>query len=335
LSEAIHHSAFIIRSAFAIRHSTFMNIDSHMHFWRYIRQEYEWIDDSMASLQHDLLPAAAAAVMREAGMDACVAVQARQTLDETRFLLGLAEQHQFIAGVVGWVDLRARNLDDQLAELSCHRKLVGLRHIVQAEADDFLLREDFRRGVAKLERYGFAYDILIYARQLPAAIDFAAALPAQRLVLDHLGKPDIRGGGFDPWRRDLDRLAKLPHVRAKLSGLVTEAGLKAGTTGDEKLEAGLKAGTTGDEKLAAGLKAGATAQIHRYINAALDSFGAERLMIGSDWPVCTVAARYSHVIDLVRSAIAERTASERAAIMGGTARTFWNLSLVPFVERSV
>lgn len=298
-----------------------MNIDSHMHFWRYRRQEYEWIDDSMASLQQDFLPAAAAGVMREAGMDACVAVQARQTLEETRFLLELAAQHQFIAGVVGWVDLRAADLDDQLAELSCHRKLVGLRHIVQAEADDFLLLQDFRRGVAQLERYGFAYDILVYARQLPAAVDFAAALPAARLVLDHLGKPEIRSGGFDSWRRDLDRLAKLPYVRAKLSGLVTEAGLRAGVTGDEKREAGLKAGTT--------------AEIHRYINAALDSFGAERLMIGSDWPVCTVAARYSHVIDLVRSAIADRTASERAAIMGGTARTFWNLSLVPFVERSV
>jgi L-fuconolactonase len=294
-----------------------LNIDSHMHFWRYSRQEYEWIDDSMASLQHDFLPADAAVVMREAGMDACVAVQARQTLDETRFLLALAAQHPFIAGVVGWVDLRAPDLDDQLAELSCHRKLVGLRHIVQAEADDFLLREDFRRGMGRLERYGFAYDILIYARQLPAAIDFAAALPAERLVLDHLGKPDIRGGGFDPWRRDLDRLAKLPHVRAKLSGLVTEADLKAGATDDENLDAGT------------------TAEIHRYIDAALDRFGAERLMIGSDWPVCTVAAPYSQVIDLVRSAIADRTASERAAIMGGTARTFWNLSLVPLVERSV
>jgi L-fuconolactonase len=284
-----------------------VNIDSHMHFWRYSRQEYGWIDETMRPLQRDFLPPDAAVVMREAGVDACVAVQARQTVEETRFLLELAARHQFIAGVVGWVDLRAADLDDQLAEMSSHRKLVGLRHIVQAEPDDFLRHEDVRRGVATLERYGFAYDMLIYARQLPAAIDFAAALPAARLVLDHLGKPDIRGGGFDAWRRDLDRLAKLPHVRAKLSGLVTEADWKAWTVED----------------------------IHRYVNAALDSFGAERLMIGSDWPVCTVAAAYSQVIDLVRSAIADRTASERAAIMGGTARTFWNLSLVPFVERSV
>jgi len=284
-----------------------VNIDAHMHFWRYSRQEYDWIDDRMSVLRRDFLPADAAAVMRAAGMDASVAVQARQTLEETHFLLDLAARHQFIAGVVGWVDLRAADLDDQLAELSAHRKLVGLRHIVQAEPDDFLRGEAFRRGAAALERYGFAYDILIYARQLPAAIDFAAALPATRLVLDHLGKPDIRGGGFDGWRRDLDRLAKLRHVRAKLSGLVTEADWNAWAIED----------------------------IHRYINAALDSFGAERLMIGSDWPVCGVAATYSQVIDLVRSAVADRTPAERAAIMGGTAQTFWNLSLAPFVERNL
>jgi L-fuconolactonase len=284
-----------------------VNIDAHMHFWRYSRQEYDWIDDRMSVLRRDFLPADAAAVMRDAGMDASVAVQARQTREETRFLLDLAARHQFIAGVVGWVDLRAADLDDQLAELSAHRQLVGLRHIVQAEPDDFLHGEEFRRGVAALERYGFAYDILIYARQLPAAIDFAAALPSTRLVLDHLGKPDIRGGGFDGWRRDLDRLAKLRHVRAKLSGLVTEADWNAWAIED----------------------------IHRYINAALDSFGAERLMIGSDWPVCGVAATYSQVIDLVRSAVADRTPAERAAIMGGTAQTFWNLSLAPFVERNL
>jgi L-fuconolactonase len=283
------------------------SVDAHIHFWRYSREAYGWIDDSMAPLQRDFLPADAAREMRAAGMDACVAVQARQTPEETRWLLELAARHQFICGVVGWVDLRAPDLDAQLEELSSHRKLVGLRHIVQAEPDDFLRQDDFRRGVGKLEQYGFAYDILVYARQLPAAIDFAAALPSGRLVLDHLGKPAIRGGGFDEWRRGLDRLAALPHVRAKLSGLVTEADWRRWTAED----------------------------IHRYVNAALDSFGAERLMIGSDWPVCTVAASYRQVIDLVRSAIAHRTEAERAAIMGGTARAFWNLSHVPFLERSV
>src|SRR5215217_468231 len=200
-----------------------MVLDSHVHFWRYDAVEYAWIDESLAPLRRDFLPEDAAGQMRDAGVDACVAVQVRQSLEETRWLLQLAAEHPFIAGVVGWIDLRAADLDGQLASLTTDRKLVGIRHIVQAEPDGFLLDDAFRRGVRHLGRHGLAYDILVYARQLPAAIDFAAALPDQRLVLDHLGKPDIRRGGFDQWRRDLDRLAALPHVYAKLSGLVTEA----------------------------------------------------------------------------------------------------------------
>ena len=188
-----------------------------------------------------------------------------------------------------------------------HPKLVGIRHIVQAEPDDFLLGDTFRRGVARLARHGLAYDILVYARQLRAAIEFAGALPDQRLVLDHLGKPDIRTGAFDGWRRDLDRLAALPNVCAKLSGLATEADWRHWTVED----------------------------LHRYINAALDSFGPERLMIGSDWPVCTVAGEYRDVLDVVRTAIAGRPQAERDAVLGGTAQRFWNLSDVSSTERSV
>jgi L-fuconolactonase len=284
-----------------------VRIDAHVHFWRYLASEYGWIDDSMAVLRRDFLPEDAAREMRAAGIDACVAVQTRQTLEETRWLLALARQHPFIAGVVGWADLRAADLDAQLEALAADPKLVGIRHIVQAESDDFLLGAAFRRGVARLGRHGLTYDILVYARQLPAAIDFAAALPDQRLVLDHLGKPDIRAGAFDGWRRDLDRLAALPNVCAKLSGLVTEADWRSWTVED----------------------------LHRYINAALDSFGPERLMIGSDWPVCTVAGGYRDVLDVVRTAIAGRPAGERIAILGGTAQRFWNLSDVSSMERSV
>jgi L-fuconolactonase len=284
-----------------------MALDSHVHFWRYDGAEYGWIDQSLARLRRDFLPDDAARQMRGAGVDACVAVQVRQSLEETRWLLHLAAQHPFIAGVVGWVDLRGTDLDNQLASLTIDRKLVGIRHIVQAEPDDFLFDDDFRRGVGRLARHGLAYDILVYARQLPAAIDFAAALPEQRLVLDHLGKPDIRRGAFDEWRRDLDRLAALPHVYAKLSGLVTEADWRRWTVMD----------------------------VHRYIRAALDSFGPERLMIGSDWPVCTVAADYEAAIELVRTAVADRTVAERNAVLGGTARRFWNLPDVSSVERSI
>lgn len=284
-----------------------VRIDAHVHFWRYDAREYGWIDHSMAALRRDFLPEDAAREMRAAGIDACVVVQTRQTLGETRWLLALAEQHRFIAGVVGWVDLRAADLDARLETLTAHPKLVGIRHIVQAEPDDFLLGDGFRRGVTRLARHGLTYDILVYARQLPAAIDFAAALPDQRLVLDHLGKPDIRAGAFDGWRRDLDRLAALPNVCAKLSGLVTEADWRHWTV----------------------------EHLHRYINAALDSFGPERLMIGSDWPVCTVAGGYRDVLDVVRTAIAGRPPGERIAVLGGTAQRFWNLSDVSSMERSV
>lgn len=273
------------------------SLDAHVHFWHYTPAEYAWIDEPLAALRRDFMPPDAEREMRAAGIGECVAVQVRQTIEETRWLLSLAEEHAFIAGVVGWVDLRAPDLDAQLESLSAFPKLVGVRHIVQAEADDFLTDEAFRKGVARLSRHGLAYDILVYARQLRFAIDFAAALPEQRFVLDHLGKPDIRAGEFDAWRRDLDRMAALPHVYAKLSGLVTEADWQAWTIED----------------------------LHRYVNAALDSFGPERLMIGSDWPVCTVAASYSAALDVVRSAVAARPDADRRAVLGGTARRFWSL----------
>jgi L-fuconolactonase len=274
-------------------------IDAHVHFWRYHPAEYGWIDHSMASLRRDFLPADAAAQMEGAGFDRCVAVQARQTLEETRWLLALADEYSCIAGVVGWVDLQAADVDAQLEAVAVHSKLVGVRHVVQSEPAGFLLRRAFRRGIARLEHFGLAYDILVYARQLPAAIDVVTAFPAQRFVLDHLGKPDIRSGGFDAWRRDLDRLAARPNVSAKLSGLVTEADWHTWTP----------------------------AALIAYVHAALDAFGPDRLMIGSDWPVCTVAGTYRDVMGVVDTALEGRTTSEREAVLGGTARRFWNLSL--------
>jgi len=235
-------------------------------------------------------------VMAPAGIDACVVVQVRQTLEETRWMLQLADRHSFIAGVVGWIDLRSADLDAHIESVA-HPKLVGVRHIVQAEPDDFLLDRGFRQGVERLARHGLAYDILIYARQMPAAIEFASRLPGIRLVLDHLGKPDITRNGFDSWRRDLDRMAALPNVCAKLSGLVTEADWNRWTIED----------------------------LHRYVDAAIDALGPERLMFGSDWPVCTLAARYDEVMNVIRTAIDERPQSEQDSIFGGAARRFWRL----------
>jgi len=272
-------------------------IDSHQHFWRYTPSEYGWIDDSMSALRRDFLPEDLRREMDAAGVAACIAVQARQTLEETRVLLDLASRHPFIAGVVGWVDLQAADVDAQIERVAADPRLVGVRHIVQAEPDGFLERPAFRAGIGRLEKFGLTYDILVYARQLSAAVPFARAFPRQPFVLDHLGKPDVRGGGFAEWRRHLDALAALPNVRCKLSGLVTEADWRSWTRG----------------------------QLRPYLDAALDAFGPARLMMGSDWPVCTVAAGYKEVIDLVRDAVAEYSADEREQILSGTARLFWKL----------
>jgi len=273
-------------------------IDAHQHFWRYDPVEYEWIDGTMAALQRDFLPADLEPELRGAGFDACVAVQARQTLGETRWLLELADRHPFIAGVVGWVDLQAPDVRAQLEPLRGRPKLVGLRHIVQAEPDDrFLLRPPFLRGVATLRDLGLAYDILIYPRHLPVAVEFAQRLEGHRLVLDHLGKPDIRGGEIQQWRRHLRALAGCGHVMAKLSGLVTEADWRAWTPD----------------------------QMRAYLDVAFECFGYERLMIGSDWPVCTVAADYGRTMRVVSDYLQGRPPAEQDAVLGGNAAQLWRL----------
>ena len=274
-------------------------IDTHQHFWRYDPEEYGWIDDAMAALRRDFLPPDAQIEMTAAGVRAAIAVQARQSPEETRWLLELADRHPSIAGVVGWVDLQADEVDAELDRLSQHPRLLGLRHIVQGEPDGFLERPAFLRGVGCLERHGLTFDILVYARQLPAAVTFAHALPRQPFVLDHLGKPDIKGDGYQAWRGHFDRIAELPNVCCKLSGLVTEADWRCWSP----------------------------ATLRPYLDAALEAFGPARLMIGSDWPVCLVAASYGDVIGLVREAIGEYSEDEQAQILGGTAREFFHLKV--------
>jgi len=275
-----------------------MRIDAHQHFWKYDAAEYTWIDDSMAALKRDFLPDESAREMARVGFDACVAVQARQTLDETRWLLGLAAEHPSIAGVVGWVDLQADNVRDQLAALAGHQRLVGIRHIAQSEPDDlFLLRPQVVRGIRLLADFGLGFDILIYRRQLGSAAELVGRLPSQRFVLDHLAKPDLRSGEIDEWERDIRRLAAQPNVFAKLSGLVTEASWARWTSD----------------------------QIRPYLDVAFDAFGWNRLMIGSDWPVCTVSADYARTMNVVIDYVAARPDHERDAVLGGNARRFWNL----------
>ena len=275
-----------------------MHIDAHQHFWRYDRREYGWIDDSMAALRRNFLPADLKPELQRSRFQGCVAVQARQTLDETPWLLELAERAPFILGVVGWVDLRSPRLRFELKSFARNSKLVGVRHVVQSEPDErFLLQPDFLRGIAMLGEFDLAYDILIYPRHLPAAAEFVARFPRQRFVLDHLAKPPIKSGDFDSWARGIRGLASFPNVFCKVSGLVTEADWQAWKPED----------------------------MRPYLDVAFECFGPGRLMIGSDWPVCTVAAPYSRVMDVVKNYISKYAAEERNAVLGGNAAKFWRL----------
>ena len=275
-----------------------MRVDAHQHFWRYGAATHPWIDATMAALKHDFLPDDLEPLLAAAGFDGCVAVQAQQNAAETEWLLRLAGESSFIRGVVGWVDLRAATAADELRRLSAEPKLRGVRHIVQDESDDrFLLRDDFCRGITALEPLGLTYDILVYARQLPAAVEFVRRFPRQPLVLDHLGKPDIRGGRFDEWRREIERLSTAPNVFCKLSGLVTEADWQSWKAAD----------------------------FTPYLDTALACFGANRLMIGSDWPVCLLAGNYADVVGAVADYVSRLTWSERSAILGGNAVRFYRL----------
>ena len=275
-----------------------MQIDAHQHFWKYDPTQYEWIDDSMAALRRDFGPEDLALALKENDFDGSIAVQTRQSIQETRWLLDLADRSRQILAVVGWVDLRAPNVKSQLRELTGNPKLLGIRHIVQSEPDDqFLLRRDFLDGIAILEEFGLAYDILIYTKHLPVAIEFVKKFPRQLFVLDHLAKPPIRRGPMDSWAEGIRRLADFPNVYCKLSGLVTEADWEHWTA----------------------------EQIRPYLDVVFDCFGPDRLMIGSDWPVCLVAASYSRVIGLVRNYISELAPQSLPAVLGDNAARFYRV----------
>jgi L-fuconolactonase len=269
-----------------------MIIDAHQHFWHYDPREYAWIDDRMEALRRDFMPDDLVPHLDQAGVDATIAVQTRQTREETDWLLRLAEAHPFIAGVVGWTDLRADAVEASVERLRHQPRLAGIRHIVQSEPDDrFLLDPAFGRGIAALGGVGLPYDILIYPRHLPVAAEFVSRFPSQTFVLDHLAKPEIRNGAIDEWACDLRRLAGAPNVWCKLSGLVTEADWQSWTP----------------------------QQIQPYLDVAFESFGAERLIAGSDWPVCTLAADYSRTMAVVRDYLGRLSSIERAAVLGGNA----------------
>ena len=252
----------------------------------------------MSALRRDFGPEDLAPELIRNDFHGSIAVQACHTLEETRWLLQLAEHSPSILGVVGWVDLCSVDARHQLAQVAQHPKLVGIRHVVQGEPDDwFLLRDDFCRGISLLEEFDLAYDILIYTRHLPVAAEFVSLFPRQRFVLDHLAKPAIKTKEIDAWAEGIRRLAAFPNVFCKLSGMVTEADWKNWTP----------------------------EQMTPYLDFAFESFGAERLMIGSDWPVCLVAASYERTMNVVKDYVARLDSAAREAVLGGNAQRFWRL----------
>jgi L-fuconolactonase len=276
-----------------------MMIDSHQHFWHFDPVEYPWIGEGKEALRRDFLPEDLEREIRGTGINGVVSVQARQSLDETWQLLNFSDRHEWIRGVVGWVPLVHPDLNRLLPTVASHPKLRGVRHILHDEADPFyMLREDFNHGIRALKPFKLVYDILIFERHLPQTIEFVDRHPNQVFVLDHLGKPRVRDGVISPWRENIESLAKRPNVYCKVSGLVTEADYTRWT----------------DE------------QLRPYIDVVIDAFTPSRLMFGSDWPVCLVAASYRQWVDVVTRAISHLTDSERDRIWSGTAVDAYGLS---------
>lgn len=275
-----------------------MHLDSHQHFWEYDPVQHVWMTEAMDVLRRDHLPDELRPLLRAAGFGGTVAVQARQMIEETAWLLQLADGHDFIKGVVGWVDLRSPQLRGQLERFARHPKLVGVRHVVHDEPDvEFMLRPDFRRGIAQLREFSLAYDLLLFPRHLPVAARLVEEFPEQPFVLDHIAKPAIRDGAVSPWREDLQRLAAFPNVWCKLSGMVTEAPWEQWRPGD----------------------------FRRYLDIVVEAFGPERLMIGSDWPVCTLSGSYGDTLRIVGDYVQPFPPDVREGILGGNCARFYRL----------
>ena len=275
-----------------------MIIDSHHHFWKYDPIEYDWIDDSMKVIRKDFLPESLELTIREAGVDGVISVQARQSVEETSWLLEMARQNKFIKGVVGWLPLINDDIEVELEKYSGNKLLKGLRHVIQGEPDPkFMLRKDFNSGVSLLKKYSMAYDILIVERQLPNMIRFVDQHPDQVFVLDHIAKPLIAKHELSLWKENIQELARRENVSCKISGMVTEADFNSWTP----------------------------PQLQPYFDVVLEAFGADRLLFGSDWPVCLVATSYKNWMDLVQKSISELSKIEQAQIMGENAIRLYQL----------
>lgn len=276
-----------------------MYIDAHHHLWNYDPVEYDWIDDSMAILKKDFLLKDLEKTLHLNGFSTSIAVQARQSMEETLWLLDLAEQTNLIKGVVGWIDLKAETLAQELDKLAKYKKLVGFRHVIQGESDPtFMQNPDFIRGLQMLADKGYRYDLLIFAHQLPAAAQMLEQVPNLHVVIDHIAKPDIKSkSDFDAWQQGMAVLAHNANCYCKLSGMVTEADWTTWTNAD----------------------------LQPYLKTVWDLFGLQRVMFGSDWPVCLVAAQYQQVKQLVLDFVNTQSPHANKLVMGENAQRFYQL----------
>ena len=274
-----------------------MIIDTHVHFWKYDKKRDAWITDDMKILKQDQLPAHLLPTLKRNGVDGCVAVQAGQSEYETHFLVELSKSHQEIKGVVGWVDLLNKNLDERLQFFSQYNIIKGWRHVVQSEPDDFLLREDFQNGIKALASYNSTYDILIYHYQLKAALEFVSKFSKQKFVIDHCAKPDIGKKNIDEWKVLMKEMARHPNVYCKLSGLFTETKWKQWSPGD----------------------------FYPYLDVVFEAFGAGRLMFGSDWPVMLLSGMYVQWKSLLEKYMENFVEEDRLKVFGENAIEFYNL----------
>jgi len=276
-------------------------IDAHQHFWVFDPTQYPWISNELKKLRRDFLPADLEKELAGTKLDGSIAVQARQTLEESRWLLTLADHSPLVKGVVGWVDLQSERVEEQLAELAKHPKFVGVRHVVQDEADDeFMLRPAFLRGLGRLKQFNLTYDLLTFPKHLTVARKVVEEFPEQKFVLDHISKPFIRAGTISPWDRDIRELAKLKNVWCKVSGMVTEAKWNQWKQSD----------------------------FRPYLDVVFEAFGEARLMFGSDWPVCLVAGSYGEVLGIVRDYIQLWPEASRQKILGTNATGFYGVKRI-------
>lgn len=275
-----------------------MKIDAHQHFWIFDPVRDSWIDESMAVIQCDFSPADLKPILNRHGIDGCVAVQADQSEAETNFLLKQAAENDFIKAVVGWVDLRAQNIAEQLTDYISFNKLKGFRHVLQGDPDrSLMLKPAFKNGIKELERYNFTYDILIFPDQLIYAEELVKSFPNQKFVIDHIAKPYIKKKEVNDWAKDIAAVAMHDNVWCKVSGMVTEADWKNWQEAD----------------------------FTPYLDIVFEAFGTKRVMFGSDWPVCNVAGGYDRMINIVKNYTSKLSAEEQDNFWGNNAMEFYNI----------